>query len=83
LAHRLRTPLGEVDLVFYSPPNTLRIVEVKSSSREEFQAVRLKFDQRRRLMRIHRYFQSFHTEVELNLVLVDDQNKVQVFEDIW
>ena len=83
LAHRYRTPFGEIDLVFYSSDGSIKIVEVKSSRNEYFFSSRLKRSQKLRLARIHSYFLSQYPVVELEYVTVDDQNKVQVYEGIW
>jgi putative endonuclease len=82
LAHRLKTPFGEIDLVMISPEKTLKLLEVKSARNEEFISNRVGRIQKQRLSRIHAYFLARYSDVELNLAMVNGQNKVQVFDEI-
>jgi hypothetical protein len=65
----------------YAPDGLLAIIEVKSNQNRDFILERLSQRQKRRLQNVFEFFTARGCEVCFFLAFVDDQNKVQVFED--
>jgi Holliday junction resolvase-like predicted endonuclease len=82
IEQRYKTPFGEVDLFMVAPSGAKLIVEVKSVRSVEFAETRVSRRQRKRLQNVVQYLAEIHSEVEFMLALVDDQNKVQIFDDL-
>lgn len=80
LAHRWKTKLGEIDLLFYLPRyQALKLIEVKSAPHSGFEMVRLGTAQKRRLLAMQRVFENFSSGgCELVLVQVQDDQILEL-----
>ena len=84
VAHRLRTPFGEVDWVF-KREGIWVCVEVKLWRATDDIHMCVKFAQKQRLRRAYEYLLSkVHKNLEFHLVVVGSDGSVQVYEDfLW
>ncbi|RME15005.1 MAG: hypothetical protein D6797_07570 [Bdellovibrio sp.] len=83
MGHRIKTPYGEVDLIFVSPQKDLVFVEVKSIGTEkDFSNFVLRQSQRQRLKNVLAYYFEQGLCCRLHLSLVNRLKKVFVFKDI-
>jgi putative endonuclease len=83
LSHRLKTPYGEVDLLFWTSRGHLLMVEVKSSSHHDFQSYRIGWKQKKRLERALIFLsEKFETPVEIHWAFVDSRGEVFIVEDV-
>lgn len=58
IAHRLRTPFGELDILLQDVSRTWHMVEVKSVKNLEWIEGRISFSQKKRLLNIHQWLES-------------------------
>lgn len=83
LAQRLKTPFAEVDLLFRSPEGHILMVEVKTANLAIYQAHRISWKQKARLMRALQFLAArFETLVEVHWAFVTKDGVVTIIEDI-
>lgn len=83
LAHRLKTPFAELDLLVLCGRKII-IVEVKSIKSPEFASTLLTDRQLQRLIRAHAFLQNYlNCNCELELALVYPNQKIEILSYPW
>ncbi len=83
VAHRLKTPVAEVDLLFRSDAGAGLLVEVKSLSDEEFLVNRIGRRQKQKLVLAGLYLEKYFSEIELVLAVVRHDASIEIFDEVW
>ena len=83
IAHRYRSPFGEVDLLVRLPKGEILMIEVKSLSSEERREHRLGARQKMRLKRVFLWLAEINANVLFWLVFVDPKGKIQIEDEVF
>ena len=80
--HRLKTPVGEIDLLFYNTDEDLGIaIEVKSSSTDTFLRWRVGARQKAKLRMNRSYLERHFSQVQLLLAIVSHDASIELIEN--
>lgn len=79
----MKTPWAEIDLVLRSPHGVIALIEVKSIQSWDFVKDRVSQRQKAKLIQAHRYFSEQEGSCLIMLALVNHNDEVLVFDDVF
>ncbi len=82
ISHRFRTPVGEVDLLFFDPKSQNAVaIEVKASSSDDFLFARVGARQKTKLRAICKFLERRYLRIQMLLAIVSHDASIEVIEN--